>query len=99
MLKWLAKMFEKMCTVCVIANFVICGIAGGIIGDKIGNGDASKTLLYFIGGLLIAFFVNIIIFGFLAQIIEIRKKIDLLEQIVETRDEEDLLTKSSDNID
>ena len=80
MLEWLSKMFEQMCSACVIVNFVICGIAGGIIGDKIGNGDASKTLLCLIGGLLIAFFVNIIIFGFLAQIIEIRKKVDLLSK-------------------
>ena len=82
MLEWLSKMFEQMCSACVIVNFVICGIAGGIIGDKIGNGDASKTLLCFIGGLLIAFFVNVIIFGFLAQIIEIRKKVDSLEKKV-----------------
>ena len=80
MLEWLSKMFEQMCSACIIVNFVICGIAGGIIGDEIGNGDASKTLLYFIGGLLIAFFVNIIIFGFLAQIIEIRKKVDSLSK-------------------
>ena len=49
MLKWLSEMFEKMCSFFVIVNFVICGIAGGIIGDKIENGDISKTLLYFIG--------------------------------------------------
>ena len=96
MLKWLAKMFEKMCTVCVIAIFVIGGVAGGIIG---GINNISTIPLCIIGGLIIAFFINIMGFGFLAQIIEIRKKIDLLEQIVETRDEEDLLTKSSDNID
>lgn len=95
MLKWLAKMFEKMCTVCVIANFVIGGVAGVIIGIN----NISIIPLCIIGGLIIAFFINIMGFGFLAQIIEIRKKIDLLEQIVETRDEEDLLTKSSDNID
>ena len=69
-----------MCSVCVIINFVIYGVVGGIIGDKIGNGDISKTLLCFIGGLLIAFFVNTINFGFLAQIIEIRKKVDLLSK-------------------
>ena len=95
MLKWLAKMFEKMCTVCVIANFVIGGVAGVIIGIN----NIYAILFCIIGGLIIAFFINIMGFGFLAQIIEIRKKIDLLEQIVETRDEEDLLTKSSDNID
>ena len=95
MLKWLAKMFEKMCTVCVIANFVIGGVAGGIIGIN----NISTIPFCIIGGLIIAFFINIMGFGFLAQIIEIRKKIDLLEQIVETRDEEDLLTKISDNID
>ena len=95
MLKWLAKMFEKMCTICVIANFVIGGVVGGIIGIN----NISIIPLCIIGGLIIAFFINIMGFGFLAQIIEIRKKIDLLEQIVETRDEEDLLTKSSDNID
>ena len=80
MSKWLSEMLEEMCSACVIVNFVICGIAGGIIGDKIGNGNTSKTLLCFIGGLLIAFFVNVINFGFLAQIIEIRKKVDLLSK-------------------
>lgn len=99
MLKWLAKMFEKMCSVCVVVNFIIGGIVGGTIGSKIGNDNASTTLLCLIGGLIIAFFINIMSFGFLAQIIEIRKKVDLLEQIIETRDEEDLLAKSSDNID
>ena len=99
MLKWLAKMFEKMCTVCVIANFVIGGIAGGIAGGIIGINNISAIPFCIIGGLIIAFFINIMGFGFLAQIIEIRKKIDLLEQIVETRDEEDLLAKSSDKID
>ena len=101
MLKWLAKMFEKVCTVCVIANFVIGGVAGGIIGSigSIGINNIYAIPLCIIGGLIIAFFINIMGFGFLAQIIEIRKKIDLLEQIVEIRDEEDLLTKSSDNID
>ena len=109
MLKWLAKMFEKVCTVCVIANFVIGGVAGGVAGvaasgvggviSGINNISTITIPLCIIGGLIIAFFINIMGFGFLAQIIEIRKKIDLLEQIVETRDEEDLLTKSSDNID
>ena len=82
MLGWLSEMFEKMCSACVIINFVICGVAGGIIGDKIGNGDTSKTLICLIGGLLIAFFVNVMNFGFFAQIIEIRKKVDSLEKKV-----------------
>ena len=69
-------MFEKMCTVCVIINFIIGGVVGGIIGDKIVNDDTSTTLLYFVGGLLIALFINVMNFGFLAQIIEIRKKVD-----------------------
>ena len=95
MLKWLAKMFEKICSFFVIVNFVIGGVAGGIIGTI----NVYTIPLCIIGGLIIAFFINIMGFGFLAQIIEIRKKIDLLEQIVETRDEEDLLAKSSDKID
>lgn len=74
MLEWLSKAFERVYTVCVIINFIIGGVAGGTIGSKIGNDNASTALLYFIGGLLIAFFVNIINFGFLVQIIEIRKK-------------------------
>ena len=57
-------MYEKRCSACVIINFVIYGIAGGIIGDKIENGDTSKTLLCLIGGLLIAFFINVMNFGF-----------------------------------
>ena len=82
MLKWLSKMFEKMCSVCVIMNFVI----GGIIGSSTGN------VLFFFGGIIIAFFVNVMSFGFLAQIIEIRKKVDLLESeyynhFFETKDE------------
>ena len=80
MLKWLSEMFEKMCSACVIVNFIIYGVAGGIIGDKVWNSDISKTLLCFIGGLLIAFFINVMNFGFLAQIIEIRKKVDLLSK-------------------
>ena len=80
MFKWLSEMFEKMCAICVIVNFVICGVAGGIIGDKIGNGETSTTLLCFIGGLAIAFFINVMNFGFLAQIIEIRRKVDLLSK-------------------
>ena len=80
MLSWLAKKFEQMCSVCVIVNFVIGGIAGGIIGDEIGNSEVSTTLLCFIGGLAIAFFINVMNFGFLAQIIEIRKKVDLLSK-------------------
>ena len=84
MLGWLSEMFEKMCSACVIINFVICGVAGGIIGDKIGdkigNGEVSTTLLCFIVGLTIAFFTNVMNFGFLAQIIEIRKKVDLLSK-------------------
>lgn len=78
MLKWLSKAFEQMCSVCVIVNFIIGGIAGGIIGSKIGNDNASITLLCFVGGLLIAFFINIMNFGFLTQIIEIRKNLDSL---------------------
>lgn len=80
MFKWLSEMFEKTCVICVIVNFVICAVAGGIIGDKIGNGDTSKTLLCFIGGIAIAFFINVMNFGFLAQIIEIRRKVDLLSK-------------------
>ena len=80
MLEWLSKTFETMCSACVIINFVIYGVVGGIIGDKVWNSDISKTLLCFIGGLLIAFFINVMNFGFLAQIIEIRKKVDLLSK-------------------
>ena len=80
MLEWLSKPFETMCSACVIINFVIYGVVGGIIGDKVWNSDISKTLLCFIGGLLIAFFINVMNFGFLAQIIEIRKKVDLLSK-------------------
>ena len=76
MLKWLSKAFEQMCSVCVIVNFIIGGIAGGIIGSKIGNDNVA--LLCFVGGLLIAFFINIMNFGFLTQIIEIRKNLDSL---------------------
>ena len=86
MLKWLSKMFEKMCSVCVIMNFVIGGIAGMAIGGSTGN------VLFFFGGIIIAFFVNVMSFGFLAQIIEIRKKVDLLESeyhnhFIETKEE------------
>lgn len=79
MLGWLSKAFEKICTVCVIINFIIGGIVGVIVGGTIGgNGNAFTILLCFIGGLLIAFFINTMNFGFLAQIIEIRKKVDSL---------------------
>lgn len=79
MLGWLAKAFEKICTVCVIINFIIGGIVGIVGGTIGGNGNAFTALLCFIGGLLIAFFINTMTFGFLAQIIEIRKKVDSIE--------------------
>ena len=78
MLKWLSEAFEQMCLVCVIVNFIIGGIAGVVIGSKIGNDNASITLLCVIVGLLIAFFINVMRFGFLTQIIEIRKNLDSL---------------------
>ena len=82
-----------MCSVCVIMNFVIGGVVGGSIGSSTGN--ALFYFFCFTGGIIIAFFANVMSFGFLAQIIEIRKKVDLLEQIIEIRDEEDLLAKNS----
>ena len=88
MLKWLSKMFEKMCSACVTINFVIYGVVGGTIGGMIGNGDISAILLCLIGGLLIAFFINVMNFGFLAQIIEIRKELETLELF-----ESDLINK------
>ena len=78
MLKWLSEAFEQMCLVCVIVNFSIGGIAGVVIGSKIGNDNASITLLCVIVGLLIALFINVMRFGFLTQIIEIRKNLDSL---------------------
>lgn len=81
MIKWLSEMFEKMCVICVICviiNFVIGGViggvAGGIIGDKIGNDNASTTLLCLIGGLAIAFFINVMNFGFWHKLLKSEKK-------------------------
>ena len=82
MLEWLAKIFENMCLICATVNFIICGIVGGFIGYHIGDDiiiyEILLCIVFLILGVVIAFFINVMTFGFLAQITEIRKKIDLL---------------------
>ena len=83
MLEWFAKTFEKMCSICATVNFIICGILGGFIGYHIGDDiiydyEILLCIVFLILGVVIAFFINVMTFGFLAQITEIRRKIDLL---------------------
>ena len=91
MLEWFAKSFEKMCSICAVFNFIILGILGAFIGHFIGDNilydyEILLAIVFLAIGLIIAFFINVMTFGFIAQITEIRRRLDSLY-------------KSSDSID
>ena len=91
MLEWFAKSFEKMCSICAGFNFIVLGILGAFLGYFIGDNilydyEILLAIVFLCIGLIVAFFINVMTFGFIAQITEIRSKLDLLY-------------KSSDSID
>lgn len=83
MIKHLSKAFENLCDILAILNLLFMAGIGAILGIVIGLKyftPAFAIPVFGIGGLLIglliAYIQDILIFGFFAQIIEIRKKLE-----------------------
>lgn len=83
MIKHLSKAFENLCDILAILNLIIMAGIGSIIGIIIGLKyftPAFAIPIFGIGGmligLLIAYIHDVVVFGFFAQIIEIRKKLE-----------------------
>lgn len=82
MFKWFAESFEKLCTFCATVNFLVFVVIGGIVGKIVGEIFYSDhlILLFIILGLVIAFFINVMTFGFISQITEMRRSLSEIEK-------------------
>ncbi len=85
MLKLFSKCFEAVCSILAVINFIAFGAFGGYLGYYIGNNILGESpvlyaVLVGIAGIAIAFFINVLIFGFISQIFEIRKNLELLNK-------------------
>lgn len=76
MVEQFAKSFEKMCDFCATLNFIVFGIVGGVIGYR---SNMVLAVVLFLVGIFIAYLVNVLCFGLISQIIEIRKGIQNLD--------------------
>ena len=91
MLKWYAKKFELACEILNILIFIGFAITGGVYAYSIRKGrwlyyDDSimgyrdetfwYVVLFVLIGLVLAFVVNILVFGFIGQFIEMRKQLE-----------------------
>lgn len=99
MMQWFAKSFEKFCGFGASLNFIFFAIIGGIVGKVIGNiiYNDSIIFLFVIFGLIGGFFVNVLTFGFIAQIIEIRRSLTELERKFCETKKDDLLEPKEEN--
>ncbi len=83
MLKLFAKCFEAVCSILSIINFLIYGGLGGFLGYYLADNVLyEEPTPYIIGlaiaGIAVAFFVNVMTFGVIAQITEIRRNLESL---------------------
>ncbi len=85
MLKFFAKMYEKICVISAVLNFLLFGVLGAFGGYYFGEmviyrNETQYAVIGLLLGLIIALFVNVMLFGFIAQIVEIRKSLEKLEK-------------------
>lgn len=82
MIKHLSKAFESLCDGLAIANLILMAgimtVAGILIGAKyfLNTGAIIGGVGGLFIGLLIGYIQDVLIFGFFAQIIQIRKKLE-----------------------
>lgn len=83
MIKHLSKAFETLCDILAILNLILMAGVGAISGIVIGLKYFTPSFaipVFGIGGLLIglliAYIQDVLVFGFFAQVIEIRKKLE-----------------------
>lgn len=83
LMKYFAKSFEKLCGIVAVLILLISVafgiVAGMFIADYIGYINGAMRLLIITGitifNIFIAYIFDVLIFGFYAQIIEIRKSV------------------------
>ena len=91
MIEWIAEKFERICSITVVLNFILCGGVGAFIGYNLEG--IGLCFLFLIIGVGVAFFLNVLTFGFIAQFIEIRKSVEKL--FVATDDIEYMLKETN----
>ncbi|MBO4858689.1 MAG: hypothetical protein J5527_09255 [Treponema sp.] len=79
MLEKFAKSFESVCEFGAVLNFIIFGGAGAYLGYRT---NMILAIVLLIIGILIAFLLNVLTFGFIAQIIEIRKSLHSIDYML-----------------
>ena len=82
MLKLFAKCFEAVCSILTVINFILFGSLGGFLGyylaeHVIYENPIPYAIILGIAGIAVAFFVNVFTFGFVAQITEIRRNLEI----------------------
>ena len=91
MIEWIAEKFERICSITVVMNFILCGGVGAFIGYNLeGIGLCFLFLIIGVGG---AFFLNVLCFGFIAQFIKISTNLE--ELYVVTADIEGMLENTN----
>lgn len=86
MIKHLSKAFESLCDGLAIANLILMSGIGFFVGFLVGSsldfeigGCIGIGCAGVIVGLIIAYIIDVLIFGLYAQIIEIRKQLEKKE--------------------
>ena len=82
MLKLFAKCFEAVCRILAVINFILFGSLGVFLGyylaeHVIYENPIPYTIILGIAGIAVAFLVNVFTFGFVAQITEIRRNLEI----------------------
>lgn len=89
LMKFYAWSFEKVCTVASVLILILGMIAGfvvgyGFIADLLNLWKQEEQIAvgvgFLLGGAALAMMFNIIVFGFIAQITEIKKSLDEIKR-------------------
>lgn len=96
MMTWVAEKFERLCSILMVIIFISSGVCGAFFGWASAGSFVGKlisVLFFFIVGILIALIINISVFGYISQIIKIRKNLE--ELYVVTADIEGMLENTN----
>ena len=93
---WVAEKFERLCSILMVIFLVSSGVLGPFCGWNLAACFGTKLCyarFFFIVGILIALIINISVFGYISQIIKIRKNLE--ELYVVTADIEGMLENTN----
>ena len=84
MLKLCTKFFEEICSIVAvifILDFVALGaFFGHYVGEYLSINPVLCAVIFGIVGFILGFFFDVLTFGFIAQVIEIRKHLERLDK-------------------